>query len=213
VAISAITLSFRSFVLGRALAIARQRFAFIDLIFGEVPVLVTADVPRFVGQVEFLALPCRLMLLCHACCIPARMVALPGCSPAALNSRHIVLPFAMLLGRASKPPMLPEWSFEVKYDGWRCIAEIHRQSARLWSRNGNDLTARFPEFSHLHKLVAPSIIDILRASGRSVIARTLEQRRTILKTLVPSDFSILLRSKPFGDTPSQDLTRRCSDKC
>lgn len=126
--------------------------------------------------------------------------------------------------------MPPEWSFELKYDGWRCIAEIHRQGARLWSRNGHDITARFPEFGDLHKLVAPCIIDcelvvlddnghprfewmhrkrrhaatlvafdVLRANRRSVIARTLEQRRSILETLVPSDLSILLRSKPFND--------------
>jgi bifunctional non-homologous end joining protein LigD len=62
-------------------------------------------------------------------------------------------------GTASKPrstyaPMLatlvddlpesPDWLFEVKWDGYRAIATIHAGDATLTSRNGNDLTARFP---------------------------------------------------------------------
>ena len=37
-----------------------------------------------------------------------------------------------------------DWLFEPKWDGWRCIAVVRHGRARLLSRNGNDLTARFP---------------------------------------------------------------------
>lgn len=39
----------------------------------------------------------------------------------------------------------PDWVFELKYDGYRIIAGLDRGAARLISRNGNDLTASFPE--------------------------------------------------------------------
>ncbi len=39
----------------------------------------------------------------------------------------------------------PGWVFELKLDGWRVLAERHGTEARLLSRNGNDLSASFPE--------------------------------------------------------------------
>src|SRR5690606_9596733 len=39
----------------------------------------------------------------------------------------------------------PDWVFELKYDGYRLIAGRDEQGASLVSRNGNDLTATFPE--------------------------------------------------------------------
>ncbi len=37
------------------------------------------------------------------------------------------------------------WLFELKLDGYRVLAERTADGARLWSRNGHDLTATFPE--------------------------------------------------------------------
>ena len=39
------------------------------------------------------------------------------------------------------------WVFEIKYDGYRVIAAREGGEAVLWSRNGNDLTATFPEIA------------------------------------------------------------------
>ena len=36
------------------------------------------------------------------------------------------------------------WLFELKWDGFRCIAEKDRQGVRLYSRNQNDFKKRFP---------------------------------------------------------------------
>ena len=41
----------------------------------------------------------------------------------------------------------PGWVFEIKYDGYRIIAAREGGEAVLWSRNGNDLTATFPEIA------------------------------------------------------------------
>ena len=39
----------------------------------------------------------------------------------------------------------PGWVFEIKYDGYRLLGETRDGTARLISRNGNDLTHVFPE--------------------------------------------------------------------
>jgi bifunctional non-homologous end joining protein LigD len=43
------------------------------------------------------------------------------------------------------------WVFEIKYDGYRIVAERSGAGAALWSRNGNDLTATFPEIARAVK--------------------------------------------------------------
>src|SRR6266542_5739848 len=42
-------------------------------------------------------------------------------------------------------PVGPEWTFEIKHDGYRCFASKSGQRVRLTSRNQKDLTDRFPK--------------------------------------------------------------------
>jgi bifunctional non-homologous end joining protein LigD len=49
----------------------------------------------------------------------------------------------MLATLASEIPSGKGWLFEVKWDGYRAIARVRGGEARLTSRRGNDLTARF----------------------------------------------------------------------
>ena len=49
----------------------------------------------------------------------------------------------MLATLAKDVPAGDDWLFEVKWDGYRAIADIHGGEATLTSRKGNDLTARF----------------------------------------------------------------------
>ena len=49
----------------------------------------------------------------------------------------------MLATSAKEVPAGGDWLFEVKWDGYRAIADIRGGEATLTSRNGNDLTARF----------------------------------------------------------------------
>ena len=44
-------------------------------------------------------------------------------------------------------PAGPEWLFEVKWDGYRALGYVRSGDAKLVSRNGNDLTARFPDIA------------------------------------------------------------------
>ena len=50
----------------------------------------------------------------------------------------------MLLTEVAKPFTRAGWTFELKYDGWRCLAEVRNGAVRLQSRRGFDLTRRWP---------------------------------------------------------------------
>jgi len=61
------------------------------------------------------------------------------------------------------------WLFELKWDGFRAIAEIDaRSKVKLYSRKHNDFTKRFPPISEaLAELKRPVILDGEdRGSGR-----------------------------------------------
>ncbi len=69
-------------------------------------------------------------------------------SPTPLNSGAAVAP---MLATAGTPNDVAagEWHFEIKWDGFRAIATLHNGILTLTSRNGLDLTARFPELGEL----------------------------------------------------------------
>jgi ATP-dependent DNA ligase len=46
--------------------------------------------------------------------------------------------------KAPRPPSGGLWLHEIKHDGFRVIARKDGDRVRLYSRPGNDLTARFP---------------------------------------------------------------------
>src|SRR4051812_5856946 len=51
----------------------------------------------------------------------------------------------MLATLAETLPSGEDWLYEVKWDGYRALGYVRGGEARLVSRNGNDLTARFPD--------------------------------------------------------------------
>jgi len=42
----------------------------------------------------------------------------------------------------ARPPAGDDWLYEIKFDGYRLLARIERKAAQLFTRNGNDWTAR-----------------------------------------------------------------------
>jgi bifunctional non-homologous end joining protein LigD len=64
-----------------------------------------------------------------------------GSAPRPVSTRTYV---PMLATLAEDIPRGAGWLFEVKWDGYRAIAKVSGGEATLTSRNGNDLTARFP---------------------------------------------------------------------
>jgi bifunctional non-homologous end joining protein LigD len=50
-----------------------------------------------------------------------------------------------LPSRAERPPSGPEWLHEIKHDGFRIMARRDGNGVRLYTRNGYDFAARFPQ--------------------------------------------------------------------
>jgi hypothetical protein len=59
----------------------------------------------------------------------------------------------MPLGRRRRPFSHPDWLFEIKWDGFRSLAQIEDGQCRLISRNGNE----FKSFSVLNDVIADEI--------------------------------------------------------
>ena len=58
---------------------------------------------------------------------------------------------------------LPEgkdWLYEVKFDGYRCLAARDATGVALWSRRGNDFTAQFSNIAKAcEQLPARTVLD------------------------------------------------------
>lgn len=62
-----------------------------------------------------------------------------GAKNRAALPRQLRPQLATLVERA---PTGADWWHEIKYDGYRVLCRVERRQARLWSRNGNDLTPK-----------------------------------------------------------------------
>ncbi len=88
------------------------------------------------------------------------------------------------------------WLFEMKYDGYRCIASVHGVSVRLFTRNGHDWTERFGALvAPLSRLTSASaLLDgevcALTADGRADFS-TLSSALTSGAPLVYFAFDLL----------------------
>lgn len=73
----------------------------------------------------------------------------------------------------AKPPQGSEWSWEVKWDGYRLAVHIEPSGVRILTRGGHDWTHRFPAIVEAARALGPAtmIIDgeavVLDAEGRS----------------------------------------------
>jgi bifunctional non-homologous end joining protein LigD len=57
-------------------------------------------------------------------------------------------------------PDSKEWLYEVKFDGYRCLAAKDAAGATLWSRRGNDFTPQFPNITKAcEQIPARTLLD------------------------------------------------------
>jgi bifunctional non-homologous end joining protein LigD len=59
----------------------------------------------------------------------------------------------MLATLASAPPQGAGWAWELKWDGIRALGLVDGAALRLWTRNGNEVTARYPELAPLAEAI------------------------------------------------------------
>jgi ATP-dependent DNA ligase len=60
------------------------------------------------------------------------------------SSRDAGLIEPCLPSPAKAPPAGPDWLHEIKHDGFRILAQRDAKGVRLYTRNGNDFSKRFP---------------------------------------------------------------------
>ncbi|WP_227746814.1 non-homologous end-joining DNA ligase [Paraburkholderia franconis] len=113
---------------------------------------------------------------------------------------------------ARHPPTRGEWSYEIKFDGYRMMARIENGTVRLITRNGNDWTGRMPKLRDaLQKLpVNDGWIDgeavVLNAQGVpdfNALQNALDRRSTAEIVLYLFDLLWLngkdLRTRPLRE--------------
>ncbi len=131
-------------------------------------------------------------------------------------------------GDGAAPFRAPGWTYELKFDGWRCLALVVAGEVRLFSRNGKDLLNRFPELDAIGHDVRGDVLldgeiiagdgilasfktmlsresvrtfvafDVLAFDGRPIIGEPIEKRRRVLQD-VARDGGQLVLSRPFED--------------
>ncbi len=64
----------------------------------------------------------------------------------------------MLVTSGPLRPDSDKYAFEVKWDGFRTLIEASPSDMTIWSRNGHDMTARYPELQSLSDAVSKAVI-------------------------------------------------------
>ncbi|WP_018438771.1 non-homologous end-joining DNA ligase [Trinickia symbiotica] len=66
----------------------------------------------------------------------------------------------------SAAPGYGDWSYEIKFDGYRMLTRIEHGQARLFTRNGHDWSARLP---HLRDVAAEIAVDNAWFDGEATV--------------------------------------------
>jgi len=126
-------------------------------------------------------------------------------SGAAPLPRQLAPPLATLVDRV---PQGTDWLHEIKYDGYRVLARLERGRARLWSRNGRELTTRMAALARALEAL-PGLDDAwldgevvaLQADGRT----SFPALQAALAAGRDRDLVYYLFDLPYAD--GEDLTR------
>ena len=114
---------------------------------------------------------------------------------------------------------LPEgkdWLYEVKFDGYRCLAGRRQDGVTLWSRRGNLFTAQFPHIARAcERLPADTLLDgeivAVDESGR-VSFNLLQHHRSQAQALLFYAFDVLIcRGKSLLNVPLEKRRKVLSE--
>jgi len=103
----------------------------------------------------------------------------------------------MLATLHGRPFSDPDWLFELKYDGFRCLVVKEGEHAKLWSRNGNLFNGSFPEIVRAVESVHGDFVwdaelTVDDDTGRSSFERL--RQRAVTKT--PKNVRAAAKSDP-----------------
>lgn len=122
----------------------------------------------------------------------------------------------MLATSAEALPVGPQWTYEVKWDGYRALAMKDGRGVRLMSRNQKNLTRDYPAVAAaVAALKSPDVvldgeIVAIDATGRPSF-QALQHRSLAGLTIVYYAFDLLqLNTETFLDRPLAERRRRLS---
>lgn len=106
-----------------------------------------------------------------------------------------------------QPPKGPDWIHQPKLDGWRCQAVKFGPLATLYSRQGNDLSRRFPTITAaVAKLPVKTVTldgELVQAGERGIDFYALTGKQTRDVTLMAFDI-LTLDGKDLRGLPLQE---------
>lgn len=123
--------------------------------------------------------------------IPAAQASRSGAASSAARS-HALPSGTLPCSPKRKPPKGPDWSCEIKWDGWRASIHIEQSGGvRIITRNGHDWTKRFP-----------AVEEGVRRLG--VSSASLDGEIVVFDEMRRSDFNLLQQSLggPRGGLPA-----------
>ena len=99
-------------------------------------------------------------------------------------------------GWSTSLPEGKEWLYEVKFDGYRCLAGRDSTGVTLWSRRGNLFTKQFPQIAQACERLPPgTLVDgeivALDANGR-ISFNLLQHHRSKAQALLFYVFDVLV---------------------
>jgi bifunctional non-homologous end joining protein LigD len=103
----------------------------------------------------------------------------------------------MLATLHPRPFSDPDWLYEIKYDGFRCLVVKEGEHAKLWSRNGNLFNGSFPDVVRAVESVPGDFVwdaelTVDDDTGRSSFERL--RQRAVTKT--PKNVRAAAKSHP-----------------
>src|SRR5215510_4071096 len=151
----------------------------------------------------------RLAILTSVTCLRSKNNVTPRMDTKSLNAlpktkvRFIEPMYALAV---QKLPQGQEWLYEVKFDGYRCLAGRDSMGVTLWSRRENLFTKQFPQIPQACERLPPNtLVDgeivALDSSGR-VSFNLLQHHRSKAHALVFYTFDVLVyRGRSVLDVP------------
>jgi ATP-dependent DNA ligase len=126
----------------------------------------------------------------------------------ALSSERFHFVEPMYARLVQQLPESEEWLYEVKLDGYRCLAGKDSTGVTLWSRRGNLFTKQFPHIAQACEGLPPdTLIDgeivALDENGR-ISFNLLQHHRSAAQALILYVFDVLMhRGRSLLNVPQQ----------
>lgn len=120
----------------------------------------------------------------------------------------------MLAKESTKSFSDKDWLYEIKWDGYRAIAELNNGEVKLYSRNGNSFVAAYPQiFEALQKLSINAVLDgeivVINEEGKPDFQKLQHYAEHPNYPIVYYVFDLLrLKNKDLYDVPLIDRKTR-----